>query len=269
MSYSFGFIGTGNMGAALAQAVSKMLLSNQIVLTDYFSEKAQALADILHCDNSDNITVARESEFIFLGVKPHNMANTLKEIQSVLKLRPTPPVLISMAAGLTIDQLEVMAGGRYPIIRIMPNTAVAEGEGVILYTYNNHVTQTQLSDFSSALSKAGVLARLDESLIDAGTAIAGCGPAFTYMFIDALADGGVACGLSRNDALAFATQTIKGAAHMIAITDKHPEQLKNEVCSPGGSTIQGVKALEDGALRATCMNAVMAAYQKNKDLKKS
>jgi pyrroline-5-carboxylate reductase len=268
VSYTFGFIGTGNMGSALAQAAGRVLPSDQIVLSDQSLQKAQALADRLHCLATDGETAARESQFLFLGVKPHMMSALLKDLTPTLKARSHRPVLVSMAAGLTLRQLEEMVPRDFPFIRIMPNTPVSEGAGVILYVRNQAVSDDQLSMFTSSMSGAGNLYPLDESLMDAGSAVSGCGPAFAYLFVDALADGGVACGLSRNDALNFAAQTVLGAASMILSTGKHPEQLKNDVCSPGGSTIQGVRTLEQRALRAACMDAVIAAFEKTKELGK-
>lgn len=268
MSFTFGFIGVGNMGGALAKSASHNLAADRIVLSDQSLEKAKALASELACHFADRQTAARESEFLFLGVKPHIMPILLRDLQPMLKSRETAPVLVSMAAGLTLSQIEAMAGASYPIIRIMPNTPVSEGAGVILYVKNAAVSETQLETFLSVMSAAGKLCPLDEALMDAGSAVSGCGPAFAYLFMDALADGGVACGLSRPDALQFAAQTVLGAAQMILATGKHPDQLKNEVCSPGGSTIQGVRTLEQRAVRAACMDAVISAFEKTKELGK-
>lgn len=266
MSYTFGFIGAGNMGGALAQAAIQKLSPKQLVLADQSAEKAKALADSLGCQTAESSFVAQDAQYIFLGVKPHIMPLLLRELSPALQAREHAPVLISMAAGLTLAQLEKMSGAAYPIIRIMPNTPVAQGAGTILYVRNAFVTDEQLALFLTVMSAAGKLYPLEESLIDAGSAVSGCGPAFAYLFIDALADGGVACGLSRPDALHFAAQTVMGAAKMVLATDKHPEQLKNDVCSPGGSTIQGVRTFEQHGLRSACMEAVIAAFEKTKDL---
>lgn len=268
MSYTFGFIGTGNMGSALAQAARKVLSPDQIVLSDKSLDRAQAVAAHLNCTATDSKTAALESQFLFLGVKPHMMSGVLKDLQPTLSARSTPPVLVSMAAGLTLRQLEEMVDANCPIIRIMPNTPVSEGAGVILYNQNGFVSADQLALFTNVMSAAGHLYPLEEALMDAGSAVSGCGPAFVYLFIDALADGGVACGLSRVDAQNFAAQTVLGAARMVLSTGKHPDELKNNVCSPGGSTIQGVRTLEQRALRAACMDAVIAAFEKTKELGK-
>lgn len=263
MSATFGFIGTGNMGSALVKAAVRTLSPTEILLTDHDQAKAEALAQELGCRAASRESVAAESRFLFLGVKPHMMAGLLRDLAPVLQRRSTAPVLVSMAAGLTIPQLEELSGGCCPIIRIMPNTPVSLGSGVILYARSGSVTQEQLGAFLAGMAGAGGLYSLEESLIDAGTAVSGCGPAFTHLFIDALADGGVVCGLSRVDAVNFAAQTVLGAAQMVLSSGKHPEQLKNDVCSPGGSTIQGIRTLEQHGLRAACMEAVIAAFEKN------
>lgn len=268
MSYVFGFIGAGNMGGALAQAAAKTLPQDQIVLADQNMEKAQILAAQIGCKAAETELVARECDYLFLGVKPHIMPHLLHDLQAILRARQKPPILVSMAAGLTLHQLEEMAAFPCPIIRIMPNIPVSQGVGVVLYVCNPAVEALALDAFLGYMRSAGQFHPLDESLLDAGTAVSGCGPAFAYLFIDALADGGVSCGLSRPEALQFAAQTVLGAASMVLASGKHPDQLKNEICSPGGSTIQGVRTLEQRALRAACMDAVISAFEKTKELGK-
>ena len=257
MNYTFGLIGCGNMGSAVARAVSQV--THNGILANRTPQRAQKLAEQLSFSWGSNTEAAEKSRFLFLGVKPHLMSDVLQELQ---------PILVSMAAGLTISQLEEMAGGTCPVIRIMPNTPVSVGQGVILYDCGNGVQPEDETAFLELLAQSGRLVHLSESFIDAGTAISGCGPAFAYLLIDAMADGGVACGLSRADALQLAAQTLLGSAQMVMETGKHPEQLKNEVCSPGGSTIQGVRTLEQRSVRAAMMDAVIAAYEKSAALGK-
>jgi pyrroline-5-carboxylate reductase len=266
MQYSFGLIGSGNMGGAIAQAVSQSCPDG--ILADHSLARAQALAQTLGFAAGSNEEVARDSRYLFLGVKPHLMEGMLSGIQATLAQRPEPPVLVSMAAGLSIQQIRQMAGGDYPIIRIMPNTPVAVGQGVVLYTLGQGVTPEQEQGFLALMAKAGKLFPIQESLMDVGAAVSGCGPAYAYLVLDAMADGGVACGLPRADAVRYAAQTLLGAAQMVLETGKHPDQLKNEVCSPGGSTIQGVRTLEQRAVRAAVMDAVIAACDKNAALGK-
>lgn len=261
MKYTFGLIGTGNMGSAIARAVSQV--RKDCVFANQTPEKAQALAEALGCACGTNETAAEESRYLFLGVKPHLMSSVLASLRPTLKARKEAPVLVSMAAGLSIAQIQAMAGKAYPTIRIMPNTPVAVGQGVVLYECSENVSQEMLDGFLRIMSKAGGLYRISEAIIDAGTAVAGCSPAFFCLMLDAMADGGVACGLPRADALRYAAQTMLGTAQMVLETGKHPAQLKNEVCSPGGSTIQGVRTLEQRGAPAAFMEAIIAAYEKS------
>ena len=259
----YGFIGCGNMGGAVARALSKT--TRDILVTDR-SGKAAALAAELGIQYGDNETVARQCDRIFLCVKPHMMADVLKPLQSILQARK--PMLITMAAGLTVAQIEDFAGTALPVVRIMPNTPVAVGSGVIQYCHNGLVTEEMLADLLDNLRFAGLLDELEEKLIDAASALSGCGPAYTYIFLEALADGAVACGIPRAKALEYAAATLEGAARMYLETRTHPGALKDAVCSPGGSTIAGVKALEQHGFRGAVMDCVAAAYEKNKLLGK-
>ncbi len=258
-----GFIGCGNMGGALARAASKS--GEELYLADFSREKAEALAAELGAVVSDNNSIAAECDYIFLGVKPQVMAQMLGEIRPVLEGR-SDVVLVSMAAGITIDKLQSFAGDK-PVIRIMPNTPAAVGDGMILYTYRD-VEKNAVEGFLRFMQAAGRFDELPEKLIDAGSAVSGCGPAFVCQFAEALADGGVACGLPREKALLYAAQTLYGTAALMLESGKHPAELKDAVCSPGGSTIQGVRRLEEGALRADVIDAVIAAYNKTKELGK-
>ena len=266
--YTFGFIGSGNMGGALAKAARKKLEGSEILLTNRTMAKAEALAAELGCAVGSNADTADGAKYIFLGVKPQMMAGLFQEIAPILAQRTDRFVLVSMAAGLTMERISELAGGTYPVIRIMPNTPCAVGAGVVLYDANSLVTAEELDFFTDAMSGAGVLDRLDEHLIDAGSSVAGCGPAFVSLFIEALADGGVTVGLPRAKALLYAAQMVEGTAKLMLATGQHPGQMKDAVCSPGGSTIAGVRALEQGGFRAAAINAVIAATERNKELGK-
>ena len=150
----------------------------------------------------------------------------------------------------------------------MPNTPVKVGEGMVLYTATDNVSPAALDEFLTIMARGGRFDRLDEKLIDAGCAVSGCGPAFAYMFIEALADGAVTCGLPRSKAIAYAAQTLLGSAKMVLETGDHPELLKDNVCSPGGSTIAGVRELEEHGFRGAALDAVIAAYDKTVELGK-
>ncbi len=259
----YGFIGCGNMGGAIARALARA--TTDFAITDR-SGKAIALAAEIPCGYLSSEGIAENCDRIFLGVKPHMMRGVLAPLQPILKEKK--PLLITMAAGLTMAQIEEFAGCEIPVIRIMPNTPVAIGKGVIQYCVNDLVEQDVLEDVLLDLRYAGVLDALEERLIDAGSAISGSGPAYVYMFIEALADGAVACGIPRAKALEYAAATVIGAGEMVLATGQHPGALKDAVCSPGGSTIAGVRALENHSFRAAAMDAVIATYNRNKELGK-
>ena len=264
---TFGFIGTGNMGGALARALAKNVEGDSILLANRSAEKAAALAAELGCKAVSSEAIAKKADYIFLGVKPQMMADLLAQLSPILKEREDRFILVTMAAGLTIERIRELAVGDYPVIRIMPNTPASIGEGMILYTAGSDVLDIELQLFLAAMAGAGRLSPLPEHLMDAGSAVSGCGPAFVDLFIEALADGGVACGLPRASALEFAAQMVAGSAKLVLESGKHPGVLKDAVCSPGGTTIQGVRALEAGNFRGTVMEAVIKAYEKNFDLK--
>ncbi len=268
MKNTFGFIGTGNMGGALAKAAAKVMDPAAIILSNRTQAKAEALAKDLGCKAASAEEVAATCGYVFLGVKPQMMADLLGNLAPILAAREDTFVLVTMAAGLTISNIRRMAGSDYPVIRIMPNTPVTVGSGLILYDASEDVCDAALAQFCQNLSAAGMLDRLPEKLIDAGSAIAGCGPAFACLFLEALADGAVACGLPRDKALAYGEQMLLGTAKLALESGQHPGKLKDAVCSPGGSTIAGVRALEQGNFRGSAIAAVEAAYKRTKELGK-
>ena len=259
----YGFIGCGNMGGAIARALAKK--TTDFSITDR-SGKAIGLAVELCCGYTGAEEIAENAQRIFLGVKPQMMAGALEPLKPILERKK--PLLITMAAGLTMEQIQDMAGCALPVIRIMPNTPVAVGRGLTLYCANELVSAEVLEDFLSDMEYSGILDPVEEKLFDAAGTVSGCGPAYFYMFIEAMADGAVACGVPRAKAMQYAAATMAGAAGMVLETKKHPGELKDAVCSPGGSTIAGVKALEDGGFRSTVMNCVMAACKRNSELGK-
>ncbi len=268
MNTTFGFIGAGNMGGALAQAAAKALGGENIVLADQMAEKAAALAEKLGGRSADAKTVAATCNYIFLGVKPQVMGAMLQEIAPALSARKDRFVLVSMAAGVAAADIQKMAGSNYPVIRIMPNMPVSAGSGVILYDTTDNVSEEEAAAFCQSMRFAGIVDHLPEKLIDAASALSGCGPAFVSLFVEALADGAVACGLPRDKALLYAAGTVKGTAAMLLESGMHPAQLKDAVCSPGGTTIAGVKALEKVGLRGSVIGAVKAAYDRTLELGK-
>lgn len=259
-----GFIGTGNMGGALARAAAKD--GHTLLLANRTPAKAEALAQELGGTVCPNTEAAEAAELLFLGVKPQGLPGLAGELAPVLQARKgNAPVVVSMATAVTLRELDAMLGGGLPLIRIMPNTPAAVGAGTILYAAQN-VTDAQLDAFRAVLAQAGLLLPLPEAQIDAASAISGCGPAFCFQFADALALGGVRAGLSYPDACRLAAQTMLGAAEMLLQGGEAPDVLKMRVCSPAGTTIEGVLALEQGGFSYTVQNAVTAAYRRTVEM---
>lgn len=256
----YGFIGCGNMGGALARSLSKT--TKDIMLCDPYA--AESLARELDCITGENELAAANCQCLFLAVKPQILEKVLIPIAETLKIHR--PLLITMAAGVSISKIQSIIGATLPVIRIMPNTPAMIGCGTILYCANELVSTAAVATVIDDMRYAGMFDAIDEKLIDAASALSGCGPAYAYMFIEALADGAVACGVPRDKALAYAANTLVGAAQMVLQTRTHPGALKDAVCSPGGSTIAGVRALEEHGFRGAVMDCVQAAYIRTKEL---
>ena len=264
MQYEFGFIGVGNMGGALANAVCGALPAGKVAVCDADEKKTAAFVKQYGAAALPLDKITGACRFLVLGVKPQVLPSVLSAIRPTLA---DPTVLVSMAAGISISAIENAIPNK-PVVRIMPNTPCAVGRGLILYAKNARVTDDDLSAFLACFSTAGTLVPIAEDKIDAASAVSGCGPAFAYLFVEALADAGVECGLARADAQKFAALMLEGSAKMVLDTGCHPGELKDAVCSPGGTTIAGVRALEEGGFRSAAMNAVRAAYLRTLELKK-
>ena len=261
---TYGFIGCGNMGGAVARALSSS--TKDIMLSDR-SGKGKALAQELGICYGSPMEVAQSCDRIFLAVKPHLMEGVLEPLKPILAQRK--PTLITMAAGLTLERICQMAGASLPVIRMMPNTPTAIGKGVIQYCANPLVEEAVLSGWLRDMAPCGILDPLEEGLIDAASALSGSGPAYLYILIEALADGAVACGIPRAKAMEYAAATMVGAGEMYLATHTHPGALKDAVCSPKGSTIQGLRVLEQRGFRSAAADCVIATYEKNKELAKN
>ena len=207
---------------------------------------------------TDITEVAEKADILFLGMKPNGVSAAIEEIRDLLR---EGTLIVSMAAAVDIRTVEEHLCRPMPIIRIMPNTPVAVGEGLILYSPSKEA-EGLCEVFLKIMAYAGDFIRIDEGLIDAAACISGCGPAFAFTFIDALAKGGEACGLSREMALRLAKGMVKGSAAYALASERSPEQLIEAVCSPGGTTIEGVKALDEAKFTDTVGGAVVAAYKK-------
>lgn len=261
---NYGFIGCGNMGGAIARALSTT--TKNIVLADFLTEKAAALATELGCEHADNETVVNTCDRIFLAVKPQVMADVLTPLKPLFKEKK--PLVITMAAGISIERISELIGTSLPVIRIMPNTPVAVGAGMILYAHNKLVNNALLSSFLADATPCGQWDELDEALIDAAGVVSGSGPAYMYLFINALAEGAAACGVPMEKAINYAAATMIGAAKMVQQSERTPIELANAVCSPGGSTLAGLAKLTEGDFNQTVVNCVQAAYKRNQELGK-
>ena len=274
-------IGSGNMGFALMSAAKNAgnvtgkdaagaAVKTEIFITDADGEKAKSAAASIGAKVlSSNAEAAEKGDFIFLAVKPQILQQVLAEIAITVKGRinsGSPPVIVSMAAGWSIKKIQAATSALLPVVRIMPNTPALIGKGMIALAASPEVPPEKIAALENILGGAGKADRLDEHFMDAATGLSGSGPAFVYLFIEALADGGVRAGLPRDKALLYAAQTVLGSAAMVQETGKHPGELKDMVTSPGGTTIAGLAALEDGAFRGTVIKAVEAAWRRAVEL---
>ena len=260
------FIGLGNMGASLAKAVAKEVDAQDLLLVNRSPQKVQEFISQYGGTASNLEQVFQEAEVIFLGVKPYQICPLLEEYQGILAQRSNL-LLVSMAAGLELEKMaDVFQNGQLGLIRIMPNTPVAIGQGVISLARSQIVTDQQIAQVKQLLAGAGALYEIEEKLMDPATAVAGCGPAFVYQMIEAMADAGVGLGLTREQALQMAAKTFQGASQMVLETGEHPANLRDAVCSPGGSTIAGVNRLEQVGLRGDIIAGVEAAYKRTQEM---
>ena len=254
------FIGTGNMGAPLVGAACKALGAEQVVITNRTREKAEALAEHLGCAVAeDNRSAAAQAEVVFLCVKPQMLRGVAEELAPVLGAGQT---VVSIAAGLTLETIRGwLAGAKEPpaLVRIMPNTPAAIGRGMLALSAEAGTPEARIQAVEAMLAPAGLVERIAEGQMDAFSALAGCGPAFACLFLEALADGGVMAGLPRKQALEYAARMVQGTCAMALASGKHPGALKDNVCSPGGTTIRGIRAMEDAGVRAAMIDAIDAA----------
>ncbi|HHW70444.1 MAG TPA: pyrroline-5-carboxylate reductase [Clostridiales bacterium] len=262
-----GFIGAGNMATAIITGLIKEGINpKDIYVHDIDIDKLNKIKkkfNIIALDN--NVEILKKAKIIFLAVKPHIYPIILDEIKNDIT---DNHVLISMAAGISTDYIYKILDEEKNIIRIMPNTPALIGEGVIAMCPNKKINSNIFKYVKNLLSCLGEIELIDESLINAVTGVSGSGPAYVFMFIEALADGGVLMGLSREQAYRMAAQTLIGAAKMYMETKTHPGELKDMVCSPGGTTIEAVYALEKHNFRASIIEAVKVCTQRGEELSK-
>ena len=258
---TIGFIGTGYMGGALATAASKSECDIRILLANRTKQKAEELAEKIGGQVCNNETVAKQADYIFLGVKPQILQVMFEGINDTLKQRKDRYVIVSMIAGKDIPFLENMFGN-VPIIRFMPNMPVTVGSGLSFYAFSKEVKEEEKEFFLKLMAASGQLHESDEHYMAAVGGVSGCAPAFTAMFLEALADGAVTCGVSRKDAYVYAAEMLKGTADLYLINREHPGAIKDSVCSPAGLTIEGVRVLEQRAFRSAVIDALVETFKK-------
>jgi len=257
-----GVLGAGNMGEALIHGLlhGHLCRPDQIFCSDVRVERLKTIREKYGVKStSHNMEVVKQSDIVILAVKPQIMKQVVEEIATCLDLSK---LIISIAAGVSLDAIEACAHKDLKLIRVMPNICVSVREGVSAIAAGKHAAKDDLMTAKTIFDSVGKSLFIEEYLLDAVTGLSGSGPAYIFLIIDALADAGVKVGLSRDDALILASQTVLGAAKMLIETGEHPGKLKDMVTSPGGTAIAGLHTLEEGGLRTTLINAVEVATQR-------
>lgn len=262
-----GIIGCGNMGGAVAMAVAKAAASNghRFLLANRTKDKAVALVDKINTAAGKQIAACSDNaaaaacDIVFLAVKPYQLEAVIGTLKENLR---EDALLISMIGSSALKELRAMTGTER-IIRIMPNTPVAVGAGVTLWCAADGVGENDLALFNDLMKCTGILHNVDEDHFEAVTPITGCGPAYAAMFADAMADACVSLGVKKDEAVRYAAEMMLGTAKLMLETGKHPVALKDEVCSPKGTTVKGVIALEREGFRASVIDAILTAAGRN------
>jgi pyrroline-5-carboxylate reductase len=260
------FLGAGNMAEALVKGLLRAGTADQaeVVCAEPRAERREELAKRYGVAMVDsNLEAAEQSDIVVLSVKPQTMDDLLDEIAPAIDHRK---LVISIAAGFSIQSIARKLGAGVRIVRTMPNTPALVGAGATALARGAHATDADLGEAKKLFEAVGIAHVVDEHLLDAVTGLSGSGPAFTFLAIEALADGGVKVGLARPVAMALAAQTVMGAAKLVIETGEHPGRLKDQVTSPGGTAIAGVHALEEGGLRAALIAAVEVATRRSREL---
>lgn len=266
MKNKIGFYGTGNMGRAMIEGLiaSKLYQPEDIVVYDTYRPLVEKLsADLKVCGVQDMFELANQAKTLIFAVKPNVLPELLRELKSSLT---EEQLLVSVAAGVSIQTMENALSKEYKFVRVMPNTPAMVGEAMSAVAINKQVSPEEEQQVLAIFRSFGKAEAVGEALMDTVTGISGSGPAYVYLFIEALADGAVLEGMPRNLAYKFAAQTVLGAAKMVIETEKHPGELKDMVCSPGGTTIAAVAALEKMQLRSAVIQGVSAAASKSREL---
>ena len=247
------------MGGAIMRAICKKYDVKNIKITDKNVELGKAFANETGATFVSTNKEVLDADYIFLAVKPQFLSDVFAEIAGSI---PTNAVVISMAAGVKLEKLENWAP-KARFVRMMPNVCAQIGQAMIAITYNENIKAEETATVKEILSSAGKVEQVPEKLMDCVTAVSGSGPAFVFMFIEALADAAVRCGMPRSQAYTYAAQTVYGSAGMVLENGQHPAVLKDMVCSPAGTTIEGVAALEKNNFRNAVIEAVTVACDRS------
>jgi pyrroline-5-carboxylate reductase len=269
LAKKIGFIGGGNMAKAIIGGLisSGNIAPSDISVFDRKPETNQALAEQYGINAAESAeALAREVDILFGAVKPNVILKILKDLTGSLKKEA---LVVSIAAGVTLDSLSSVLGYDRKIIRAMPNTPSLVSEGMTSVTPNALVEQSETDEVVAIFESFGKAAVVEEYLIHSVVGVSGSAPAYVFMFIEAMADAAVAGGMPRAQAYQFAAQAVKGAAQMVLTTGKHPAELKDMVCSPGGTTIEAVKVLEEKGLRSAVIEAMQQCMAKSEKLSRS
>jgi pyrroline-5-carboxylate reductase len=261
-----GFVGAGQMATALARGFQRagLVTADGLVACDVSAAAADRFRQATQAAVVGMLAeVVQQSDVLFLAVKPQHMEELLVELSPLLEPRH---LVVSIAAGVTLWTIGRELGENCRIIRVMPNTPCLIGQGASGFARNENATAEDGALVQQLLSSVGLAVEVREGLLNAITGLSGSGPAYAYLMIEALSDGGVKMGLPRDLATKLAAQTLAGAAQMVLTSGQHPAALKDAVASPGGTTIAGLHALEQGRLRGTLMNAVQAATNRAREL---
>jgi pyrroline-5-carboxylate reductase len=267
-SKKIGLIGGGNMGEALIKGLlqSGHFDTSQITVSDISRDRLSYLQENYQVSTiSDNGKVARAADVIILAVKPQQMGDVLGEIHAQVQHLP---LVISIAAGVTIAAIEQVLGKAVPVVRVIPNTPALVLTGATAIAGGAHANSDHIATARMLFESVGLVVEVDEAHMDAVTGLSGSGPAYVYLFIEALTDGGVLMGLPRPVARDLAVQTTMGAAKLAANSGSHLAALKDQITSPGGTTIHGLAVLENGGMRGMLMDAVEAATLRSEQLGK-
>jgi pyrroline-5-carboxylate reductase len=258
-----GLIGAGNMGRAIISGLVSKNIVDRIYLFDISTEKAREIGEKFKVTVSESIgAVVSKSDILIIAVKPGDVAGVLHSIEKLDKDK----IVLSVAAGITLESMEKLLGADKKIIRAMPNTPALIGEGMTVLSPNSSLDNESLEAVKEIFQLTGTVLVLPEKHMDAVTGLSGSGPAYVFTFIQALADGGVKMGLPRKEAEILSAQTVLGAAKMVLESGKGPVELRNSVTSPGGTTIEGLHSLEKGGFSGLIMDAVEAATKRSRSL---